>query len=336
MPSLQSLHTFALPAQSKSLCVIDDVAQLERLDYSQPYYVLGEGSNTVFIGDYDGLVIKMATKGVVISKQDDFIEVIAQAGENWHSLVSSLLKQGIPGLENLALIPGTVGAAPVQNIGAYGVEICRFVHQVRGFNLDTLKFINLSNADCQFHYRDSVFKHALKGRFIITEVTLRLSTAWRATLSYGPLQQLPKDVSAQVVFDEVIKIRQSKLPDPSQLPNAGSFFKNPMVGKLDAEQLLQRFPDMPIFPVDEQRVKLAAGWLIDNAGLKGTHVGAIRVYEKQALVLVNAGQGCGEELKQLIVAIQHKVNMMYGVVLEHEVRLIDCAGECQLQVGGND
>ncbi|MEJ6476813.1 UDP-N-acetylmuramate dehydrogenase [Pseudoalteromonas piscicida] len=331
MTSLQSYHTFSLPSGCESLIVIKDPTELLLLDYDRPYFLLGEGSNTIFLEDYAGTVIKLATSGIDIKQQGDKYTIKAAAGENWHQLVLQLLEKGINGLENLALIPGTVGAAPVQNIGAYGVEVSQFVTAVKGFDIVEQRFITLTGDECEFGYRDSVFKHRLKDKFVITEVTLVLPKRWQPTLSYGPLQSLKGTASAQEVCEAVMAIRSSKLPDPAVLANAGSFFKNPVVEKRLATRLQLDYPDMPAFDVDNNHVKLAAGWLIDKAGLKGCQHGAIRVYEKQALVIVHEGGSNGEDLKQLVHQVQQTVWRQFAVVLEHEVRLIAKQGECQLQ-----
>ncbi|MEI5639913.1 MULTISPECIES: UDP-N-acetylmuramate dehydrogenase [unclassified Pseudoalteromonas] len=332
MTSLQAYHTFSLPAQCASLITIKDAAQLKQLDYSQPFFILGEGSNTVFLQDYQGQVIRMALQGVAISERQGDYQVTVAAGENWHQLVLNLLQKGIAGLENLALIPGSVGAAPVQNIGAYGVEVAQFIDHVNGFDVISRQFQRLSASECQFGYRDSVFKQQLKDRFIITEVVFNFPKAWQPQLSYGPLQSLSPDATAAEICQAVMAIRRSKLPDPAELPNAGSFFKNPIVSAEQAKQLQAEYPNLPCYPADDAQIKLAAGWLIEQAGLKGTCCGDIRVYEKQALVLVHQGNSSGAELKRLVMRIQRQVWQQFAVRLEHEVRLIAAQGECHLNL----
>ncbi|WP_419149443.1 UDP-N-acetylmuramate dehydrogenase [Pseudoalteromonas 'SMAR'] len=332
MTSLQAYHTFSLPAQCASLITINDAAQLKQLDYSQPFFILGEGSNTIFLQDYQGQVIRMALQGVTISERHSDFQVTVAAGENWHQLVLHLLQQGIAGLENLALIPGSVGAAPVQNIGAYGVEVAQFIDHVNGFDVLSQQFQRLSASECQFGYRDSVFKQQLKDRFIITEVVFNLPKAWQPQLSYGPLQSLSPDATAAEICQAVIAIRRSKLPDPAELANAGSFFKNPIVSAEQARRLQADYPNLPSYPTVDGQVKLAAGWLIEQAGLKGTCCGDIRVYEKQALVLVHQGNSSGAELEQLVRLIQGKIWQQFAVRLEHEVRLIAAQGECHINL----
>ena len=332
MPSVQSLHTFALPAHCAALITITHSESLFEIDFSKPCYVMGEGSNTVFIEDFTGTVLKIANKGIAVTEQQDVWHVRAAAGENWHQLVIHLLELGVFGFENLALIPGTVGAAPVQNIGAYGVEVGQFIKSVKGYDIAKAQFVELAQAECGFAYRESVFKQILKDAFIITEVLFELPKQWHPVLSYGPLQSLDKNtVTAQQVFDKVIEIRQSKLPDPKVLANAGSFFKNPIVESDQVQTLSKQYPDIPKYPVDAKYTKLAAGWLIEQVGLKGFELGGIAVYHKQALVLVNQGAGTASELKAMIHHIQQSVWQKFNVQLEHEVRVIAASGNVQLQ-----
>lgn len=336
MQALQSLHTFALPHICRDVVQIEDPQQLRAVDFSQPFCVLGAGSNTVFIDDFIGIVVRINNKGIGILEHDTFWDVEVAAGENWHTLVTGLLAKGIPGLENLVLIPGTVGAAPVQNIGAYGVELAQFIEYVDGFNIDTQSFERLNRTQCQFGYRDSVFKHALKNQFVITQVGLRLNKCWQPTLNYGPLQTLDeKTVTALQVSDTVVAIRQSKLPDPEILPNAGSFFKNPVISEAHYQALLAKYVNMPAYSAGIGQRKLAAGWLIEQAGLKGYSVSGVRVYEKQALVLVNDGHSSGSALCEVIQHVQQRVARQFEIQLEHEVRLIGRAGEVSVQEKSN-
>lgn len=325
MASLTPLHTFALPADAQQVHTIRDAKQLLDINWQTPFYILGQGSNTLFVEDFNGQIIVMALTGISISEQNDMFELSVAGGENWHQLVCWCLQQGVYGFENLALIPGTVGAAPVQNIGAYGVEVAQFISKVHGFNIETQQFVSLDNEACQFAYRDSIFKQQLFEKFIITQVDFVLPKRWRANTSYGPLQQLNAP-TAQQVFDAVIAVRASKLPDPNELPNAGSFFKNPIVARTLAESLQLTYPSMPFYDVDEANVKLAAGWLIEQAGLKGFQIGGVRVHDKQALVLVNDGNSCGADVLNMVRHIQRTVFDKFEVMLEHEVRLVGCNG----------
>ena len=329
--SLQSFHTFSLQSQCLQLTEITDLAQFQQLTFTTPFCILGEGSNTVFLSTYQGSVIKMATRGVnTTEREDDYLLEIA-AGENWHQLVSDSLAQGMPGLENLALIPGTVGAAPVQNIGAYGVELAKFIEYVEYFDIATKQIKHLSKQQCQFGYRDSVFKHQLKNKAVITTVALALPKQWQPELSYGPLQQLEL-VTPQTVFEQVIKTRNSKLPDPYVLANAGSFFKNPIIANQHLQTLLQSHPQLPHYIYDEQHHKVAAGWLIEQAGLKGYRIAGIEVHQQQALVLVNHGNSNGDDLIAMITHIQQQIWQRYHIELQHEVRLMAAFDECHISL----
>lgn len=293
------------------------------MEHDQPWLLLGGGSNLVLAGDVPGLVIRLEMSGRrVVHEDDEHVWVRAQAGENWHELVRWTLEQGWSGLENLSLIPGTAGAAPVQNIGAYGVELKDVLQQV--LVLDALDFglKHLSVEDCQFDYRDSLFKRE-PGRRVVLSIDLRLRKQSQLRLDYGPIraelerrginEPTPLDVS-----DAVIAIRQSKLPAPAELANAGSFFKNPVIGAQQAAGLKQQHPDMVQYPLADGQVKLAAGWLIEQAGWKGKSVGDAAVHEQQALVLVNRGQATGEDVLALAGQIRDDIASRYGVQLEIE------------------
>ncbi|MDQ2045112.1 UDP-N-acetylmuramate dehydrogenase [Pseudoalteromonas sp. 20-92] len=327
--SLHSLHTFALNSQCQNFVEITQLEQLKTQSFSAPFCLLGEGSNTVFLNDYMGTVIKIALKGIKITERESNTLISIAAGENWHQLVSYLLEKNIPGLENLALIPGTVGASPVQNIGAYGVEIANFVELVEYFDITTNTMHLLNNEQCEFAYRDSIFKHALKNKAVITQVHLALPKKWQPVLSYGPLQQL-KVVTPQAVFDQIIQTRNSKLPNPYTLANAGSFFKNPIITNQQLAELLKQFADLPHYEYGQSHHKVAAGWLIDQSGLKGHREAGIEVHQQQALVLVNHGNSEGSDLIKIIKHIQRVVYTRYNIILEHEVRLMDARSECHI------
>ncbi|MBB1290757.1 UDP-N-acetylmuramate dehydrogenase [Pseudoalteromonas sp. SR43-6] len=327
--SLHSLHTFALNSQCQNFVEITQLEQLKTQNFSAPFCLLGEGSNTVFLNDYMGTVIKIALKGIKITERENDTLISIAAGENWHQLVSYLLEKNIPGLENLALIPGTVGASPVQNIGAYGVEIAKFVELVEYFDITTNTMYSLNNEQCEFAYRDSIFKHTLKNKAVITQVHLALPKKWQPALSYGPLQQL-SSITPQAVFDQVIKTRNSKLPNPYTLANAGSFFKNPIITNQQLAGLLKQFADLPHYEYGQSHHKVAAGWLIDQSGLKGHREAGIEVHQQQALVLVNHGNSEGSDLIKMIKHIQQVVYTRYNIMLEHEVRLMDARSECHI------
>ncbi|MDE1712557.1 UDP-N-acetylmuramate dehydrogenase (plasmid) [Chromobacterium amazonense] len=327
---LRPYNTFGLAARAAHFCRLDDLADLPALLahplYRQgPVLWLGGGSNLLLTRDYPGLVIKVALTGIRLLREDGgHVIVEAAAGENWHDFVLHTLEQGWYGLENLSLIPGTVGASPVQNIGAYGVEVKDHLHEVVCAQLDRDGApLVLSNADCRFGYRDSVFKHEAAGRLLVIAVRFRLSRHASLRTGYGDIaRQLADDgITAPTPSDvsrAVIAIRQSKLPDPAVLGNAGSFFKNPVVSAAQAEQLLASHPQLPHYPAADGRVKLAAGWLIDQCGLKGYRDGDAGVHAKQALVLVNYGEASGAQLHALARKVQEAVRERFGVALEPE------------------
>lgn len=324
MHSLKSLHTFGLAAQSKHLISLeDDYSQLKNID--GPLWILGEGSNCIFLEDFEGTVLKLQSKGKTLKEHSRHFELTVNAGENWHELVCYCLQNNIDGLENLALIPGSVGAAPIQNIGAYGVELNQFVNRVYFIEIATGKLSSLSNQECQFGYRDSVFKRQLAGKVIITQVVLHIPKQWQACNHYGELSVL-KEPDAKQIFDKVVAIRKSKLPDPDEIGNAGSFFKNPLVTNKHFASLQCDWPDMPCYSVDHNSVKVPAAWLIDHLGFKGKQVGGIQCHPNQPLVLTNNGQGTGIELLDLAREIQTNVEDTFSIHLENEVRLVGKKG----------
>ena len=335
--SLAPLNTFGLKQNCSALVRVVTKSELTtacRLLYSEqvPMLILGGGSNLVFTTDYQGTVVSVETKGIKITTDDDYYYVNAQAGENWHSLVEFCLANNINGLENMALIPGTVGAAPIQNIGAYGIEFNRFCQDVEFLRLDTNELVVFSNEQCRFGYRESIFKQELKHLAVITEVTLKLPKQWQPILEYGPLQHLdPSTVTAQQIFDCVCQVRKSKLPDPSLLGNVGSFFKNPIVSLSQFIALKQRFPSIVAFKQADEQYKLAAGWLIDQAGLKGFQIGGAAVHKDQALVLVNTGQATGEDVCQLARYIIDVIYDLFDVTLHVEPRIIGPEGEIEIK-----
>ncbi|MCC5854320.1 MAG: UDP-N-acetylmuramate dehydrogenase [Idiomarina sp.] len=323
---MQSRHSFALPAYARTVIELNDEAQLPNIQWQEPFWILGEGTNTLFLEDFEGTVLVNQLRGVQITEADDAWLVSVAAGENWHGLVCSLSAQGIHGFENLALIPGSVGAAPVQNIGAYGVEVGQFITAVDIWDLQSQQALQWTHADCEFRYRESRFKRKHNRHLLITQVHFALPKQWVPELSYPDLRNLPADVSASELMARVIAVREAKLPDPKRLPNAGSFFKNPVVSAERAQELLSKYPMMPQFFMENGDVKLAAGWLIDQAGLKSAAVGDAAVHQQQALVLVNHGRASGEDLRALARSIQDQVATRYGVTLEPEVRLLSKQG----------
>ena len=328
MVPLKSLHSFHLDAHAKDMFPIRSQQQLLDFVASQDVsnvLILGQGSNSVFVEDYPGPVMLIELKGIHVDQQlDDYVLNVA-AGEDWHQLVQWCMEKGIYGLENLAFIPGTVGAAPIQNIGAYGVEIKRFIDYVMFFDFALGEVRKLSCEQCQFSYRNSVFKQALAGKGVIIEVVLRLPKMWQGVTNYGELAQLEQP-SAEDIFNKVISIRQAKLPNPDDLGNAGSFFKNPVIQRRHFARLQQQWPEMPYYPVSEQEVKVPAAWLIDRLGFKGKTRGGIRCHPTQPLVLTNIGGGTGQELLMLAREIKNDVKKTFDVCLENEVRLIGSNG----------
>ena len=327
--SLKPYNTFSLPAVARTLVrVASDDHVREVVRHPQlgraAKFVLGGGSNIILTRDMPQLVLKVEVRGMrLVEARPDAWIVEAGAGENWHALVAFTLAHGWPGLENLALIPGTVGASPVQNIGAYGVELQDRFDSLDAVDLATGSGLTLRASDCAFGYRDSVFKQALAGRCVITRVRFRLPKPWRPVLGYLELERKRAETGidapdAQQVFDWVCAIRRAKLPDPAVIGNAGSFFKNPVVSIEQCRDITGRDPEVVHYPMPDGSVKLAAGWMIDACGWKGKSVGQAGVYEKQALVLVNRGNATGSEVMLLAHAIQESVYGRFGIRLQAE------------------
>jgi UDP-N-acetylmuramate dehydrogenase len=331
--SLREHNSFGLPAVAQRLVRLRTEADVKRVvDHPQlgraPKFVLGGGSNVVLTRDVEAVVLKVEMAGRRLLHEDAHgVVVEAGAGENWHDFVAWTLAQGWPGLENLALIPGTVGATPVQNIGAYGVELKDRFHSLDAVDLVTGRTVTLDGAACRFGYRDSVFKQdgfgGLAGKSVITRVRFALPRPWRPVLGYLELERKRTETGiaapdAQTVFDWVCAIRRAKLPDPAVVGNAGSFFKNPVVSAEQCRDIIGRDPEVVHYPLPDGRCKLAAGWLIDACGWKGKTVGRAGVYDKQALVLVNRGGASGAEVLTLARAIQESVYGRFGIRLEPE------------------
>jgi len=322
--ALATQHTFGFPSSAYGLMSIDVKADLKiKLGElsNDVFYILGEGSNTVFLEDYHGTVVKPAFMGIDLEHTDSHYMLVVGASENWHKLVLWCMQHQIYGFENLALIPGTVGAAPIQNIGAYGVEIEQFIHRVDYYDLDEQRYKSLDSQGCEFAYRDSVFKKRLADLAVITNVIFAIPKNWQGVIHYGELKEL-SEPSAMDIFNKVVEARQSKLPDPVTIGNAGSFFKNPIIGKDHFGQIQQAWPSIPSYPVDMNNVKIPAAWLIDQMGFKGKKIGGIGCHPNQALVLTNDGSGTGEQLLQLARAIKVSVLSEFSIILENEVRLI--------------
>lgn len=323
---LSTLNTLGLASTAQACITLGDVAQLPALSALAAQHdrllVLGGGSNVVLPEAVPGLVALVALRGVrLLRAEPDAWLVEAAGGETWHGFVAECVKQGWDGLENLALIPGTVGAAPVQNIGAYGVELADRFDSLTAWDVSAGRCVEMSAADCRFAYRDSIFKHQPPGRWVIVAVRLRLPRPWRPVLSYPDLQRHPglaKEPSARAIFEAVCEIRRAKLPDPAITGNAGSFFKNPIVSAAQRDALAALHPGLVSYPQPDGGYKLAAGWLIDQCGWKGRHLGAAGVHGRQALVLVNRGGATAADILALARAIQDAVAGRYGVSLEPE------------------
>ena len=325
--SLRTLNTFGVEARARAYLPVSSIATLTvvRADVAlaaMPRLILGGGSNLLFTQDVDALVLHMSSRGMrVIGEDADHIFVCAQAGESWHDFVQWTLAQGLGGLENLSLIPGSVGAAPIQNIGAYGSEIADCFHSLHAFDFESGDVLALTREDCAFGYRDSIFKHALRDRAVIVDVTFALPKRWQPNLRYVELAQEVASIShptAMEISAAVIAIRSRKLPDPAVTGNAGSFFKNPLVTATQRDALLAQYPQLVSYAQKDGSFKLAAGWMIDQCGWKGRSLGAAGVHERQALVLVNRGGASGQDIVQLAERIKEDVALRFGVSLETE------------------
>lgn len=328
---LKPLHSFGLNAMADSVLEIQDESLLRNVSVSNsPLILLGEGTNMVFVEDFPGRILHIQTKGVDIKEQENQFLISAKAGENWHQLVESLIDKGIYGLENMALIPGSVGAAPVQNIGAYGIEFKDVCHSVITFDIKNKTRQMYTRNECCFGYRDSIFKRNDKQFEVITDVILSLSKTWQPTLNYRGLDTLSSGCTAKDVFNRVVEIRQQKLPDPKKIGNAGSFFKNPVVSFAQFKYLQGNFPDMPFFNAENEdekiqgeiKIKVPAAWLIEKCGFKGKSIDGIGCYQNQPLVLVNQGSGTGGALLAFAREIRSAVLQRFDIELENEVRLI--------------
>jgi UDP-N-acetylmuramate dehydrogenase len=330
--NLQKFNTLAVPALANYFVSVKTEDELHeaiafaRAD-SLPLMLLGGGSNIVLRDDFPGLVIHLKSQGKeIIAEDDEFVWLKVAAGENWNHLVEFSLANAFYGLENLSLIPGSVGAAPIQNIGAYGVEIKDLLVELTALNIRSGLNVTFTNESCQFGYRDSIFKQSLKDQYIITSVTLRLCKQAHLNLGYPALQLAVANIpeferTPAQVSEAVVSIRQSKLPDPSIIPNVGSFFKNPVIPFHIFESLKQKFPDIVAYKADNDQMKLAAGWLIDQAGWRGYVLGGAAVHQQQALVLTNPGRVSGRMVLDLAELIRSSVMEKFGVSLEMEPRI---------------
>ena len=326
--SLKPYNTFGIDVPAEYFITLKDIEDLSEIS-SLPYqkHVLGGGSNILLTEAVKGLVIHNALKGITAILEDaEHIWLQVASGEIWHELVLFAVSNGYGGIENLALIPGTVGASPMQNIGAYGVEARQTIESVTFWRWDEQTFTTYNNDQCEFEYRDSVFKNRLKDKVFITSVIYKLNKRPQFNTSYGAIEQElekmgVKELSVKAIMDAVINIRTSKLPDPKQIGNAGSFFKNPTISKVQYDVLACKYPAMPSYPVNKKMVKVPAGWLIEQCGWKGYTEGQTGVHAKQALVLVNYGNAKGNDIWQLSTEILASVKERFDIELEREVQV---------------
>ncbi len=336
--SLKPFNTFGIDVVARSFARFKDTDELEELInqfHDTDKLILGGGSNVLFTNHYDGIVLKNEISGIHEMHEDnEYVYVKVGAGENWHQFVLHCLERNWAGVENLSLIPGNVGASPMQNIGAYGMELHDVFYALEAYHIHDNKVLTFSRNDCEFGYRDSIFKKKYKDQFVILNVTYQLRKHPKFNISYGVIEQElekmgVKELSIKAISDAIINIRSSKLPDPKKIGNAGSFFKNPEISNEQFDELKKEFPEVVGYPLAEEKVKLAAGWLIENCGpdantsWKGYRIGDAGCHAKQALVLVNYGSAKGSEIYELSEKILQSVNKKFGVNLEREVNIIE-------------
>ncbi|NOR29267.1 MAG: UDP-N-acetylmuramate dehydrogenase [Lutibacter sp.] len=326
--SLKQYNTFGIDAIAKRFVSVNSIQELkEVITAKKDVFLLGGGSNMLLTSNIEKLVVHLNLKGVIVNDTEkESVFVTAEAGENWHEFVIWCISQNYGGLENLSLIPGNVGTSPIQNIGAYGVEIKDTFHQLEALEIETGKTSIFTNEDCKFGYRNSVFKNELKEKYIITNVTFKLTkTNHKTTTSYGAIQELltnKEQPTIKEISNAIIAIRESKLPNPEEIGNSGSFFKNPIIANKSFQLLQQKYPEIPHYIISETEVKIPTGWLIEQCGFKGKRFGDAGVHSKQALVLVNYGNATGKEIYKLAQKIQQKVKETFAIDLDIEVNVI--------------
>ena len=329
--SLKDFNTFGIDVVTRYFVSPSNDKELtEALNFAKQNNIrtllIGKGSNILFTSEFDGITICLNSNEIIVINEDESSATIeASAGVEWDKLVEFTVQNGLWGIENLSLIPGTAGAAPIQNIGAYGTEISEHLIWVKGISSVNFTKHRLSNQKCEFGYRDSIFKHRLKNDFIVTSIALKLSKLPNPKLNYRPLKKIfanNKNVDQIAVREEIIKIRTEKLPDPDKLGNAGSFFKNPVVSINKVKELKQKFPHLPVFEFGNQEYKIPAGWLIENAGMKGYREGNVGVSNKQALVLINYGNATGKEVLELAGKIKNLILKKFNISLQTEVNIL--------------
>jgi len=329
--SLKSYNTFGIDVKAERFVSVSSLEELKSVltgNYAEELFVLGGGSNMLLTQDITATVLHVNIKGIkVVQETEDFVYIQASAGENWHEFVLWTLAHDYGGLENLSLIPGNIGSSPIQNIGAYGVELKDHFVSCEAIDIQTIEMINFNAEECDFGYRNSIFKNKVKGKYIITSVTFKLSKKnHQLYTNYGSINEALKESgitnpSIQDVSNAVIRIRQQKLPDPMELGNSGSFFKNPVISAEAFQELHKEYPEMPHYKISENEFKIPAGWLIDRAGLKGFREGDAGVHKNQALVLVNYGTAKGSEILNLAQKIQDKIQSQFKIALELEVNI---------------
>ncbi len=337
---LTPLNTLRVSVAAKYFTAVKSKRRLREIlskrDIDYPVFVLGGGSNVLFVKDFQGLVIQPDIIGKKIIDEDkEHVWLKAGAGENWHDLVRFCVKKGWGGIENLSLIPGRAGAAPIQNIGAYGVEFEEVFHSLTAIEIATGRERKFYEGDCNFGYRDSIFKQRLKNKFVITDVTMKLDKFPELNTSYGSLQQELnkkgiKNPSIKDISEAVVEIRNSKLPDPAEIANAGSFFKNPAIDNAVFRELKKEFPHIPGYAIDGNQTKVPAGWLIEKTGWKGKVKGNVGTFRQQALVIVNKGGASGREILSLAKEIQQSVIQKFGIALVPEVNIIGTEVELEI------
>lgn len=334
--NLKSFHTFRVDVTCDVLVIVESQEDLlfvyqNREWKGLPKLLLGKGSNVLFTCHFEGVVIINRLSGIDASETENGWKLHVNGGEDWPNFVEWSIEQGYYGLENLALIPGCAGSAPIQNIGAYGVEFKDVCEYVDVLDLSSFEITRLNNTECKFGYRDSIFKKELYEKVIIVSVGIKLLKQWRPVATYGNLKVLPKvGLTAKRIFDEVCNMRMSKLPDPNMVGNAGSFFKNPVISQQEFDQLSLQFPELVAYPSGDG-MKVAAGWLIDQSGLKGFRIGGAQVHDEQALVLINLGDATAANIIELASKVRSKVLDKYQISLEHEVRFYSSTKETYLQ-----
>tara|TARA_B100000809_G_scaffold166285_1_gene163559 strand:- start:12912 stop:13919 length:1008 start_codon:yes stop_codon:yes gene_type:complete len=328
--SLKEYNTFGISVNAKRFIAVDSVYQLQQLlKVEKNLFLISGGSNMLLTKDIEELVVHLDIKGISIDREDsNAVYITVNAGEDWHDFVLWCVSNNYGGIENLSLIPGSVGTCPIQNIGAYGVEVKDTITKVEALEIETGKLIQFSNEDCNFGYRNSVFKNQEKGKYIITAVSFKLTKSnHNLNSSYGAIEAelTSRDITKPTlknISDAVIAIRKSKLPDPKEIGNSGSFFKNPVISKIQFLELQKEYPKIPSYRISNTEVKVPAGWLIEQAGFKGKRFGDFGVHEKQALVLVNYGNASGKEIHELAQKIQETILIEFGIPLEIEVNII--------------